>query len=131
MKYLSIILFLLLTLSCSDEEEQKPNYTNGEFLKMARLGDPNLKVIIPSSISETLVQCSDYTPPCRYGLKVIVKNVQLKALFFDDQKDALEAALRRKGYVARNWVLDDVSGEPILERYVEKYLGAKKASDLK
>jgi hypothetical protein len=129
MKYLSLFILLFSISSCSEEEE-KPNYSNGEFLKMARIGDPDLKLIIPSSISETLVQCSDYTPSCRYGLKVIVKKIQLKALFFDHQKDALEAALRIKGYVARNWVLDDVAGEPILERYVIKHLGAKKASEL-
>lgn len=127
--YLCVLLSLFILSSCSDEE--KPNFSNAEFLKMARVGDPDLEVIIPSSISETLVHCSDYTPPCRYGLKVVVKNVQLKALFFDHQKDALEAGLRIKGYVARNWVLDDVTGEPILERFVEKYLEAKRASELK
>lgn len=114
-----------------EEEEEKPNFGNKEFLEMGRTGDPDLEVVIPTDISQTLVYCSDYTPPCRYGLKVIVKNVQMKALFYDHQKDALEAALRVKGYVSRNWVLDDVAGEPVLERFVIKYLEAKKASDIR
>ena len=51
----------------------------------------------------------------------------MAALFYDDQKDALKAAKRIKGYVSRNWVLDEVRGEPVLERFVVKYLKAKKA----
>ncbi len=124
-----ILAFIFLG-SCTGKTEL-PNYSNQEFLEMGREGDPDLKVIIPSDISETLVHCSDYTPSCRYGLKVIVKNVQLKALFYEQQSDALKAGLRIKGYVSRNWVLDDVAGEPILERFVEKYLKAKKASEIK
>lgn len=124
------LIFILSTFLISCNEEEKSNYGNKEFLDMARLGDPDLKVIIPSDISETLVDCSSYTPSCRYGLKVIVKKVQLKALFYDHQKDALESGKRIRGYVSRNWVLDDVIGEPVLERFVTKYLKAKKASEL-
>ena len=124
------IIPLLLLFGCTGNKTL-PNYSNQEFLEMGRSGDPDLKVIIPSDISETLVHCTDYTPQCRFGLKVIVKKVQLKALFYEKQEDALKAGLRIKGYVARNWVLDDVTGEPILERFVEKYLNAKKAIDLK
>jgi hypothetical protein len=119
------IIFLFLLLSC--EKELPPNYTNVEFLKMGRVGDPQLKLITPSDISQTLVDCNDYTPSCEYGLKVVVKNVTFKALNYKNQLDAKEAATRMKGYVARNWVLDEVSGEPILERFVVKYLKAKKA----
>ena len=125
-----ILLFLGLSLFSCNKKEELPNYSNKEFLEMGRAGDPDLRLIIPKSISETLVHCSDYTPSCRYGLKVVVKNVMMKALFFEQQKDALEAGKRIKGYVARNWVLDDVTGEPILERFVVKYLKATKASEL-
>ena len=97
---------------------------------MGKKGDPDLKVIIPGSISETVVDCNEYTPACRYGLKVIVKNISLKALFYDDQKNALSAAKRFNGYISRNWALDDVRGEPILERYVVKYLNAVPVSTL-
>ena len=43
---------------------------------MGREGDPDLKVIIPTSITEIVVNCNEYTPACRYGLKVIVKNIE-------------------------------------------------------
>lgn len=124
MKYL-ILLFILFGCSCSESE--KPNYDNSTFLDMGREGDPDLKIILPESIADTVVDCNEYTPPCRYGLKVIVKKIQMKALYYDSQKDAKQAAIRFKGYVSRNWALDDVVGEPILERFVEKYLNAVRA----
>ena len=128
MKKIIISLFILNFLSCA--KKTLPNYSNKEFLEMGKKGDPDLKVIIPGSISETVVDCNEYTPACRYGLKVIVKNISLKALFYDDQKNALSAAKRFNGYISRNWALDDVRGEPILERYVVKYLNAVPVSTL-
>ena len=135
-KFLSLIICAIsisasALLSSCTKDDSVPNYSNQDFLKMAREGDPDLKVLIPSGISEALVHCSEYTPECRYGLKVIVKQLQLKALFYDSQTDALEAAKRVKGYVSRNWVLDDAVGEPILERFVEKSLKGKKALEIK
>lgn len=118
--------FFLVFFSCT-EDTVVSNFGNKEFLDMARAGDPKLKLIIPKSISEAIVDCGEYTPPCRYGMKAIIKKIELKALFYDHQEDALKAAKRIKGYISRNWVLDDVAGEPILERFVVKYLEAKKA----
>jgi len=120
-----------IILGCSSKEEPKPNYGNFEFMGMAKKGDPNLKIILPGSISETVVTCSDFSPPCRYGMKAIIKNIPLIALYYDSQEEALEVALRNKAYISRNWVLDEVTGEPILERFVVKYLNAVKASDIK
>lgn len=119
-------MVIIFCVSCMDEDAV-PNYSNKEFLEMGKIGDPDLKVIVPAGITEIVVDCYEYTPACRYGLKVIVKDLTLKALFYDDQESALKAAKRIKGYVSRNWVLDDVVGEPILERYVEKYLLATRA----
>ncbi len=125
-----LLCFCFILLSCTSDKEL-PNYSNQDFLAMGREGDPDLKVIIPTSITETVVNCNEYTPACRYGLKVIVKNIEMRALFYDSQKDALKAALRRKAYISRNWVLDEVNGEPVLERFAMKYLKAKKASEVK
>lgn len=118
------IFFLLIFMSCTKE---LPNYDPIQFREMARKGDPNMTVKVPKNLSEQLVDCNDYTPPCRYGLIVTVHNVEMRPLYYDDQKKALKAAKRIRGYVARNWVLDDVTGEPVLERFVKKHLGAVKA----
>ena len=127
MKWLAPLFFIFLACTKSGV----PNYSPQEFEEMAKQGDPDLEVVIPKSISEQLVDCSEYTPPCRYGIIVIIKKIKMRPLYYDDQKKALEAAKRIRGYVARNWVLDDVTGEPVLERFVVKYLNAKKASEIK
>jgi hypothetical protein len=121
MKYL---ICLILLVSCFKEE--LPTYTRDQFLKMAKVGDPDLRVITPGSISEALVSCSDYTPACRYGYQVVIRKVRMIVLFYENPKDAIVAAKRIKGYYSRNWVLDEVRGEPVLERYVVKHLKATK-----
>lgn len=127
MNHLFKILFYFVLsfsfLSCSSDDE-KPNFSRDEFLKMAREGDPNLEVIVPSSFTESLVNCGDYKPACRYGYRVKIKRIDAVVLFYEDQKNALAAAKRIKGFVARNWVFDEVRGEPILERFVKKYTQA-------
>lgn len=115
----------LLLVSCFSEE--KPNYSNIEFKDMAQKGDPNMRIVVPKGLADILVDCNQYKPRCRYGYQVIIKNIQMVALYYEDQKKALEAAKRIRGYVSRNWVLDEVTGEPVLERFVVKYLDAKKA----
>ena len=94
---------------------------------MARKGDPNLTMVVPKSIAHATVQCGDYTPVCRYGYRVVVKNLEMAVLFYETPAEALKSANRIRGYTARNWVLDDVRGEPVLERFVIKYLNAKPA----
>ena len=119
-----LVLFVLL-ISCTASEG--PTYSRGEMMEMATKGDPNISVVAPKSISHATVQCSDYTPRCRYGYRIIVKNLEMAVLFYEKPSDALKAAKRIRGYTARNWVLDDVRGEPVLERFVKKYLNAKEA----
>jgi hypothetical protein len=121
------LLSLLLLIACTGGPG---NYSREEMLTMARLGDPDLQVKIPS-LSKALVSCADYTPACVNGYVVVIKELEMKFLYYENQKDALHAAKRIKGYVARNWVLDDVQGEPLLENFVKKYFKAKLASDIK
>ena len=36
------------------------------------------------------------------------------------------AAKKVRGFYVRNWMLDDVTGEPVLEKFVQESLEAKK-----
>jgi len=92
---------------------------------MAREVDPNMQVII-GSIEKASVTCSDYKYPCKIGYLVKLKGLELKALFYESQQNALNSAKHIKGYRARNWVFDDVRGEPILERAVTEGMKASK-----
>lgn len=118
-----LLSFILVSCSCSEE---LPNYDKKEMLGMAYEADPNMKIEV-GTIDKTLVDCKDYVPRCRTGFRVVIKGIKFNALLYNDQKIALKAAKRIRGYVSRNWVFDEVRGEPVLERIVMKHLKAKPA----
>lgn len=124
----SLLLILLFT-SCSSDTP--PNYSKVDMFEMASKGDPNVKIEVPGGIDKALIHCTDYKPACRYGYVVTVLNLKMKVLFYENQNDAIRAARRVRGYVARNWVLDEVTGEPVLEKFSKKYLNAVLASSAK
>lgn len=111
--------------SCSCSEE-KPNYGKEQMLEWARQADPEMKIKV-GSMQKTLVDCRDYTPRCVIGYRVVLKELKFNALFYNDQEKALAAAKRIRGYYARNWVFDEVRGEPVLERLIKKHLKGKPA----
>lgn len=115
--------FILVSCSCSKE---LPNYGKKEMMNFAFNADPKMEIKI-GSISKALVDCKDYTPRCQTGFRVVLKGLEFNALLYKNQKSALKAAKRIRGYVARNWVFDEVRGEPILERIVVKHLKGKPA----
>lgn len=123
---MKIILFLLLSLtfSCNDKKEE-PNYSKEALYKLAQDADPNVTFVLPKSINEG-VNCSSYSDGCMSAHIVKVKNIDLIAVEYPSKADAIWAAKKIRAYYVRNWVLDDVRGEPVLEKFVEKYLGAKK-----
>lgn len=115
--------FLFVSCSCS---EKKPIWTKEQMLGFAREADPNMKIKI-GDLSKTLVDCRDYTPVCRTGYRVVIKNLMFNALEYNKPEDALVAAKRIRGYYSRNWVFDEVRGEPVLERIIKNNLKGKPA----
>lgn len=113
----------ILTASCSETKELK--YSKEELYFMAVKADPDVSFVLPKSITEG-IQCSDYSEGCVAGHTVKVKNLELIAVEFMTEKEAIYAAKKYRGYYVRNWLLDDVTGEPILEKFVTEKLGAKK-----
>lgn len=125
MRYL--ILLLLLT-SCNDEP---PIWDNFTVLDMAKEVEPDLRVMVPESFDKPVVDCKLYKPVCKAGYKIKMRGMMIMPLEYNNYKDAYDCAKRINGYWVKNWVFDDVIGEPILERFVEKTFGAKKAREVK
>lgn len=96
------------------------------MLEMARIADPNMQIEI-GTIEKAAVTCGEYKIPCKTGYLVKLKKMEIKALYYEDQDSAMKSAKRLRAYIARNWVFDDVRGEPILERLVIKHMHAKPA----
>lgn len=122
---LAALGLIILATSCSCSEE-KPNFNKEEILEMLREGAPDLEVILPPSINEPLVHCHEFLPPCKNGYKVKIKNMEVTGLYYEDQKKAYKSAKAIRGYHLRNWAFDQVAGEPILERFFEENLNARK-----
>lgn len=120
------ILFFSLVLSilgASCTKELK--YTKEELLAKAQAADASVTVILPKSMAEG-VSCTDYAEGCMAAHIVRVQGLEMIAVEFMTEAQAIYAAKKIKGYYARNWVFDDVAREPVLERFVEKALEAKK-----
>ena len=122
---ISFFLFCFC-ISCS----KKQVASKEEVFSMAYAIDPKIELVIPDSISSTVVNCSDYDPPCAHGHKVRIKKIDLIALEYLDAKMALSVAKKINGYAYYNWVFDLATGEPVLERFIEKAYGVKKARSL-
>ncbi|HXH73496.1 MAG TPA: hypothetical protein VNJ08_00925 [Bacteriovoracaceae bacterium] len=120
---MKITLFLLLFAACKSTEEL--NFTKEQLFAKAKEGDPTLQFVLPKTMNDG-VHCTDYAPGCLSGHTVKVKGLDLIAVEFMNEDQAILGAKKVKGYYTRNWVLDDVSGEPILEKFAEEILEAKK-----
>lgn len=119
---LANILLCLSILNASCTKELK--YSKEELLDLAQKKDSSVKVILPKSITEG-ISCSEYTQGCLAAHIVQVQGLDFIAVEFMTTADASYGAKKVRGYYVRNWMFDDVRGEPILERFVEK-LEAKK-----
>lgn len=118
-----LILMGLSILSASCTKEVK--YTKEALLAMAQKADPSVTVVLPRSINEG-VQCNEYSEGCISAHIVKVKNLDMIAVEFTTENEAIFAAKKFRGYYTRNWLLDDVMGEPVLEKFVVEKLEAKK-----
>ena len=120
MRFFSVVIFLVV-ISCSKEVR----YSKEDLLKRAQAADPTVTVILPSGLNEG-VQCHEYTPACVSGHVVSVRGIEMLALEYESEKIAKEAAQKYRAYYTGNWIFDDVTGEPLLEKFVSEHLGAKK-----
>lgn len=111
----------ILAASCTKEVK----YTKEALLAKAQEADPSVTYILPKSITEG-VSCSDYAEGCLSAHIVRVKDLDLIAVEYMTEAEAILAAKKVRGYYIHNWLLDDVAGEPVLEKFVTEKMGAKK-----
>ena len=123
MMRLLIIMMMAFSFSCTDE---KPNLNQLELLELIKSLESDVEVLVPPSLDKPLVYCYKYLPPCKRGYKVKIKGLEVTALLYETKKNAKESAISLKGYQYRNWAFDQVRTEPILERFFEDEVGAKK-----
>lgn len=111
----------MLGASCT----KQLRYSKEEIYNKTVAADPTATLVMPKSIGEG-VTCAEYPSGCLSAHVVRIKNLELIAVEFASEDDAIIAAKKLRAYYARNWLFDDVFGEPVLERFVTEKLEAKK-----
>ncbi len=108
-------------LGCTKELK----FTKEQLYSKALKADSSTSFILPKNLSDG-VHCTDYSEGCVAGHNVQVRKLDFIAVEFMNEAQAKHAAKKVRGYYSRNWLFDDVAGEPILERFVTEHLEAKK-----
>lgn len=121
MKSLLILLVVFIAASCTKELK----YSKEEIYAIAKAADSSVTFILPKSISEG-VNCADYAEGCQSAHIVQVRGIDFIAVEFMTEAQAKFGAKKIRGYYIRNWVFDDVTGEPTLEKFVSESLKAQK-----
>ncbi len=111
----------ILSASCTKELK----YSKEELMARAQAADSSVQFILPRSINDG-ISCSSYSEGCVSGHTVKVRGLDLIAVEFQNEEQAKYAAKKIRGYYSRNWIFDDVTGEPTLEEFVSRVLNAKK-----
>lgn len=123
MKNLFLLIPLLIFLfSCTKEI-----YSPENLFDLLRKGDPDLTAVTAEAFGTNIVSCDEYKPSCKNVFIVKIKELEVIFLQYDNSEDAFKSANYMDGFVVRNWAIDEVSGEPVLEAFMMKYLGARKA----
>lgn len=119
MKIFYSLLFLIALAGCSCSKEE--TYTQKELWFMGKKVDPTIE-LVGITQEDRRILCPNYGPGCVKGTgrRIKVKKVELIAIMFESEKMARQEALRIDQYYARNWVFDDVKGEPILVDFLVK-----------
>ena len=118
---LTLLALSILSASCTKELK----YTKEQLLFKALKADPSVSIVLPKSMTEG-VSCSDYSEGCLSAHIVKVKGLEFIGVEFMTEADAIFAAKKFRGYYTRNWLWDDVTGEPVLEKFLTEHLEAKK-----
>lgn len=118
------IFLLVLLVACSKPQK----WSKEKLLSMGLKKDASVSLVLPSKMTEGIT-CAEYGEGCVGAHIVSVQNIEMIAIEFVDEPAAMAAAKKFRGYYSRNWLFDDVTGEPILERFVTGALEAKKPEE--
>ncbi len=121
-------LVLILGLSCTKAKEEK-KISKLDMLEMAKKVEPTVDVILPKDMNSGVKCQTDggemvYGLGCLHAFQVKVGDIDMVVVEFDSEEHAMADAIRLGQYYAGNWLLDDVAGEPSLERFVKEAFGA-------
>lgn len=128
-----IITFSLTFISSCSCSKEETLYSPSEMWSMASKVDSTIELVaIPNHEEHLRILCVHYhTEGCieGSGKRIKVRKVQLPVIQFEKEHQACVAAKKINQWFAGNWLFDQVSGEPVLESFVQEAFQAQKATD--
>lgn len=123
----SLILVLILA-SCSKKE---PRYSVTQIMNIVTSEAAGAQEVFIADFQQELrVICENYGEGCvGNGKRLRIRGVDLLMIEFANTRAARQEALKLHQWYVRNWLLDDVTNEPILESFVKRHLNAKNPHD--
>ena len=124
---MKIFLLSLLLLSSCYKKKRVDRVT---LYQMGKEVNSDIKLVLAESLGggpscEGENGEDPYGEGCMRVLEVEVGFMILRCVEFESEKTAKKEAKRIKEYYYKNWVFDEVRGEPPLEMFVRKAFGAK------
>ncbi len=123
LKSYALGFLVVVTVGCSKEKE--PTYLKEELVNLAPAeGTDKIDVVLARDINDA-VPCADYGEGCLSAHRFRTRGLNFIAVEFETPAHAETAAKKIYAWTSRNWLLDDVDGEPLLERWAAEHLKAK------
>jgi hypothetical protein len=110
-----------MLVSCTGEKEVL--LSKIDIMIMVYKGDKNASLVKPLDMNAG-IKCEDYSEGCKGGHTGDIKSLHMIFLHYKSTELAKKCAIKINGYYYKNWVFDDVKGEPDLEKFIKKYLNA-------
>ena len=120
------LIFSLIFASCSEDE----TIDRLSLLSLAKSADPTFSIVLAEKLGGGPT-CEGEAPSLSYGkgcLKVFrakVKELEFAFVEFDKPDNAIAEARRLNQFYYKNWVVDEVTNEPPIEKFVKQAFGAK------
>ena len=83
-------------------------------------GPDKIEIILARNIND-VIPCSNYGDGCLSVHRLRAQNLDFLAIEFTHPDLAKKAAQKIHGWTVQNWLFDDVEGEPVLQRWLQKY----------
>ena len=113
---------LWLLWSCGESSR----YSRRELFQLGRKYDPRLEILRPKKMGDW-IRCFDYGRGCVNTLIMEYRGVTFICVRYEEAAQAIRFGRSIDAYIVKNWLLDDVSGEPVLEEFVQRAWRGKKA----
>lgn len=126
MKACSILVLMAFTLLSFTSCKEEPKWTSAQITEIVMKAPGGATEVVMTEENTPISQCVGYGQRCVMQSGRIFKLglVTFIAVEYATTEDAWFAARELGQYYSRNWLFDDVKGEPSVETFVGERFGA-------